>query len=154
MPQLSKGGKYIFAWSIIQDNGSLTFPPKVVHEYKLKEDNFIYIFSGSKQTGGFCVTTNRLLSDSKLQNILTDNPELKDRTLKEGELIPYKGKKYAWIQLKDHSVYLSETLMTDLKIGTGDKLLSIRSSNIAFTMGLKGVLIDKAISYRGKIETY
>lgn len=44
--------------------------------------------------------------------------------------------------------------MKDLEIKVGDRLLSIRSSNIAFTMGARGSLIDKANSYKGKIEVY
>lgn len=26
MPQMSKGGKYIFGWSVIHENGEMTFP--------------------------------------------------------------------------------------------------------------------------------
>ena len=81
-----------------------------------------------------------LLSRSKLNHILKENPDLADRTLKEGELISYKGRKYGWLTLKDNGVRLSESLMQMLDIKTGDKLLAIRSSNIAFTMGAKGSL--------------
>ena len=81
-----------------------------------------------------------LLFRSKLNHILKENPRLADRTLKEGELISYKGRKYGWLTLKDNGVHLSESLMQMLDIKTGDKLLAIRSSNIAFTMGAKGSL--------------
>ena len=81
-----------------------------------------------------------LLSRSKLNHILKENPRLADRTLKEGELISYKGRKYGWLTLKDNGVRLSESLMQMLDIKTGDKLLAIRSSDIAFTMGAKDSL--------------
>lgn len=154
MPQMTKGGKYIFGWSEIRENGKLTFPVMAVEEYKLTKEDYIYIVSGSKQTGGFCVLTEPLLLHSKLKNILDENPSLADRSLKEGALISYKGRKYGWLTLKDDSVYLSSLLMKDLEIEVGDRLLSIRSSDIAFTMGVKGHLIDKAKSYMGKIELY
>ena len=95
-----------------------------------------------------------LLSLSKLNHILKENPRLADRTLKEGELISYKGRKYGWLTLKDNGVRLSESLMQMLDIKTGDKLLAIRSSNIAFTMGAKGLLIQKANEYTGEIEVF
>ena len=95
-----------------------------------------------------------LLSRSKLNHILKENPDLADRTLKEGELISYKGRKYGWLTLKDNGVRLSESLMQMLDIKTGDKLLAIRSSNIAFTMGAKGSLIQKANEYTGEIEVF
>lgn len=154
MPQMTKGGKYIFGWSRIGENGVRTFPTMAVEEYKLQEETYIYIVSGSKQTGGFCVMTEPLLSNSKLQNILEENPNLAERRLEEGEFISYKGRKYGWLTLKDNSIHLSTPLMKDLEIKVGDRLLSIRSSDIAFTMGARGSLIDKANSYKGQIEIY
>ena len=95
-----------------------------------------------------------LLSRSKLNHILKENPNLADRTLKEGELISYKGRKYGWLTLKDNGVYISPSLMQTLDIKIGDKLLAIRSSDIAFTMGAKGPLIQKANEYTGEIEVF
>lgn len=154
MPQITKGGKYLFGWSRIRKNGELIFPSMAIEEYKLKEENYIYIVSGSKQTGGFCVMTKPLLSHSKLKNILKDNPSLANRSLGEGEFIAYKGRKYSWLALKEDRVYLSEDFMKCLNIQVGDRLLAIRSSDIAFTMGVKGRLIDKANVYRGAIEEF
>mgnify|MGYP000851462091 FL=1 len=130
MPQMTKGGKYIFGWSEIGENGELIFPIMAVEEYKLKKEDYIYIVSGSKQTGGFCVLTEPLLSNSKLKNILEENPNLADRSLREGELILYKGRKYAWLTLKDNSIHLSNQLMKDLEIKVGDRLLSYRIRSI------------------------
>ena len=154
MPQMSKGGKYIFGWSEIREDGALIFPLPAVEEYKLHQEQYIYIVSGSKQTGGFCVMSEPLLSRSKLNHILKENPRLADRTLKEGELISYKGRKYGWLTLKDNGVHISPSLMQTLDIKTGDKLLAIRSSDIAFTFGAKGALIQKAHEYTGEIEVF
>ena len=154
MPKMTKGGKYIFGWSRIRVNGELIFPRMAVDEYNLQEETYIYIVSGSKQTGGFCVMTDPLLSHSKLKNILKENSSLADRSLSEGELIAYKGRKYGWLSLKENTVYLSNDLMKMLEIKVGDKLLAIRSSDIAFTMGVKGRLIEKANGYRGIIEEF
>ena len=154
MPQMTKGGKYIFGWSRIRVNGELIFPRMAVDEYELKEENHIYIVSGSKQTGGFSVMTESLLSHSTLKNILKENPSLADRSLSEGELIAYKGRKYGWLALNKSAVYLSDDFMKMLEIKVGDKLLAIRSSDIAFTMGAKGSLIEKANGYRGIIEEF
>lgn len=42
-------------------------------------------------------------------------------------------------------------MMDFLEIVPGNELLSIRSSDIAFTMGAKGPLLEKAQSYEGEI---
>ena len=151
---MNKGGKYIFGWSVIRENGEMTFPIKAVEEYKLQNESFVYIVSGSKQTGGFCVMPEPLLSRSKLQHILKENQNLADRNLQEGELISYKGRKYGWLTLKNGGVRLSDSLMQTLNIKTGDKLLTIRSSDIAFTLGVRGTLIQKAREYSGEIEVF
>lgn len=54
----------------------------------------------------------------------------------------------------EQNVNLPQSLMDSLGVNIGDKLLAIRSSNIAFTMGFRGSLIDKANNFTGKIETF
>ena len=44
--------------------------------------------------------------------------------------------------------------MAFLNITPGMKLLSIRSSDIAFTMGAKGPLLEKAKNYEGSIPQF
>ena len=95
-----------------------------------------------------------LLSRSKLQHILKENQTLADRNLQEGELISYKGRKYGWLTLKNGVVRLSDSLMQTLDIKAGDKLLVIRSSDIAFTLGVRGTLIQKAHEYKGEIAVF
>lgn len=56
--------------------------------------------------------------------------------------------------MKDNGVHLSPSLMQMLDIKVGDKLLVIRSSDIAFTLGAKGALIQKAHEYTGEIEVF
>lgn len=56
MPQLNKGGKFVFGLSVIHENRSVQIPPQAINEYRLSNENKIIIFTGSKITGGFCVT--------------------------------------------------------------------------------------------------
>ena len=95
-----------------------------------------------------------MTSHSKLKNILEENPSLAKRSLREGELITHKGRKYGWLVLNKSAVYLTDDLMKMLEIKVGDKLLAIRSRDIAFTMGIKESLIEKANDYQGIIEEF
>lgn len=106
MPQLNKGGKFIFGLSVIHPDLTIHFPPQALSEYDAARDGKVIIFTGSKITGGFCVTTYSLLSNSKLKHILEECP------------------------------------------------IAIRSSDIAFTMGAKGPLLEKAHNFQGDIERY
>lgn len=68
MPQLNKGGKFVFGLSVIRPDLTIHIPPQALSEYDAVRDGKVIIFTGSKITGGFCVTTYSLLSNSKLYN--------------------------------------------------------------------------------------
>lgn len=115
----------------------------------------MYLFTGSKSTGGFCVTRKGLLAPSKLSNILNDNPSLAEYTQSPGKFTAYKGRAYCWTYISDNAeIVLTEEMMEFLKLSPGMKLLSVRSSNIAFTMGAKGPLIEKAKAYPGEMPEF
>lgn len=38
MPQLRPQGKHVYGWSIIRENNTIYFPPDVIKEYSLKEN--------------------------------------------------------------------------------------------------------------------
>ena len=116
MPQLNKGGKYVFGWSVIGRDGTIRLPPETLAEYGLLGDQNVIIFTGSKSTGGFCVTSKRLLSPSKLNHILNDLPELTEGHPEDlGRLLPYKGRSYAWLPLsREGTVQLPRRTLEDL----------------------------------------
>lgn len=155
MPQLNKGGKFVFGLSAVRDDLTIHIPPQALSEYNATQDGKVIIFTGSKITGGFCVTTYSLLSSSKLKHILEDCPALRDGLLSAGEFIQYKGRKYAWLGI-DHDgvIKLPQSTLEILELQSGMELLSIRSSDIAFTMGAKGPLLEKAYNFHGEIERY
>ena len=41
MPQLVKGGKYIFGWSKVGKEGKIKIPPEAYEEYNLKKDKYV-----------------------------------------------------------------------------------------------------------------
>ena len=155
MPQLNKGGKFVFGFSVVRDDLTIHIPSQALSEYDATRDGKVIIFTGSKITGGFCVTTYPLLSGSKLKHILEDCPALKDCLLSEGEFIQYKGRKYAWLGIDGNGVIkLPQSTLEVLKLQPGMELLSIRSSDIAFTTGAKGPLLEKAHNFQGNIAKY
>lgn len=155
MPQLNKGGKFVFGLSVVRDDLTIHIPPQAILEYNAIQDGKVIIFTGSKITGGFCITTYSLLMDSKLRHILKECPMLKEYQLSEGEFIKYKGRKYAWLGIDSNGIIkLPQSTLEVLELQSGMELLSIRSSDIAFTMGAKGPLLEKAYNFRGEIERY
>ncbi len=152
MPQMNKGGKFVFGKSSIREDGSLRLPPQAVREYDITAEGRLYLFTGSRSTGGFCVTRKGLLEPSALGGILRDLPELRGYTAAEGTFLRYKGRAYAWLSVDaDGIVKLRKEALDFLELSPGMELLSIRSSNIAFTMGAKGPLIARAAGAPGEL---
>lgn len=155
LPQMNKGGKFIFGKSLIRTDGTLRIPPQAMEEYHIADEGKVYLFTGSKITGGFCVTRKGLLHPSKLGHILDDTPPLLDYSAGSGEFIKYKGRSYCWVEIsQEGQILLTKKMMDFLKVRPGMELLSIRSSDIAFTMGTKGPLLEKAENYDGEIPLF
>ena len=155
MPQMNKGGKFVFGKSLIRDDLTIHLPKQALTEYNVTAEGKVYLFTGSKVTGGFCVTRKGLLASSKLGHILTDNPALQNYQTAEGEFIKYKGRSYCWVNISENGVIqLNQKILDFLNLNTDMELLSIRSSDIAFTMGATGPLLERADHYEGEIPLY
>ena len=155
MPQMNKGGKFIFGKSLIRPDGTLRIPPQAVDEYRIATEGRVYLFTGSRSTGGFCVTRHGLLAPSKLGGILRDLPARNAYEQPEGAFTPYKGRSYGWLSIRpDGCIHLDGAALSFLKLKPGMALLCIRSSDIAFTLGAKGPLLEKALAYPGLIDTF
>lgn len=155
MPQMNKGGKFIFGKSVIKEDGTIKIPPQAIDEYQITIEKKVYLFTGSKSTGGFCVTRKGLLEKSKINNILLDNQDLQNYTCESGEFLKYKGRSYCWTDISEEGeIILTDQMMRFLDVKPDTILLSIRSSDIAFTMGAKGPLLEKARNYEGVIPTF
>lgn len=155
MPQMTKGGKFIFGKSLIRQDLTVHLPAQALAEYDATAEGKVYLFTGSKVTDGFYVTRKGLLEPSKLGHILTDNPTLLNYQAAEGKFVPYKGRSYCWMSIsEDEMIQLTDEMMNFLNLKIGMELLSIRSSDIAFTMGAKGPLLEKSQTFDVQIKLY
>lgn len=65
MPQMNKGGKFIFGKSLVRDDLSIHMPAQAISEYDITSEKKVYLISGSKATGGFIVSRKGLLYQDK-----------------------------------------------------------------------------------------
>lgn len=64
MPQLAKGGKWVFGWSIVGENLDLTIPPDAFMEYQFQPGDRLAFLRSSKTSGGFMVGRETKVSSS------------------------------------------------------------------------------------------
>ena len=110
----------------------------------LEKNSDIILFNSSKTSGGFCISKLETLKSSKLSKIIENNPLLEDEE-NIGQIIEYKGRDYCHLKLNGQNcINLSQIIMDHFNLKTGDKLLIIRGSNIAFDCIHKGPLVKVA----------
>lgn len=155
MPQIAKGGKFIFGWSIIGKKGCIQIPEECILEYQLFKENKVILISGSESSGGFVVTRLKLINQSIMKGLISDYPEFENYSLPEGKPVKWKGRHYCWVSINKKGILkLPPETVSCFNIKENDKLLSIRGSNIAFVLAVKGPIIETAKNYKGTIEEY
>ncbi len=145
MPQIVKGGKYVFGWSIIGNQGKIKIPLEAFQEYNLSLDKSAILFSGSKTSGGFGLSSMRILRNSIMNEVIEKNPSLANYEIPEGEIIEFKNKKYCWLKIQeDKSIILPERTLNAFEINENDLLLSGRGSHLAIGFIAKGPIFKEA----------
>jgi calcineurin-like phosphoesterase len=145
LSQLVKGGKYIFGWTQIGKDGRTKIPDEAFKEYKLFQDDKVIIMSGSKTSGGFGLTSKRLLENSQIGNNLNKYPNLNHFNIFEGEVILIKKKSYCWVKMeKSGIVNLSKKILQSFNLNYNQLLLVGRGSGLALAFISKGLIYKEA----------
>jgi len=145
MPQLLKGGKYIFGWSKVVEDGKIIIPEEAYLEYKFNEDKKGILMSGSKRSGGFGLSSNRLIRNSPIGKMLKGFPELINHQLEEGEIIKIKEKNFCWIKIyKRGIIKVPQKTSIAFKVKINDNLLVGRGSGLALGFIAKGPIYEEA----------
>ncbi len=154
MPQCNPGGKFCFGISVVHQD-QIQLSPLAVDEYRLGEEANVILSTGSRETGGFIVYRKGLLVGSLLQPVLDEHPKLAQFQLPAGTFVRHKGRQYCWVPVTPSGLLkLDPTMLKVFELQDGDRLIAIRSSNLAFTMGARGRLIERVHQYQGEIEEF
>jgi bifunctional DNA-binding transcriptional regulator/antitoxin component of YhaV-PrlF toxin-antitoxin module len=154
MPQLVRGGKYVYGWSKVTDRGRIAMPPEAMDEYGLKGHDKVILMSGSRRSGGIAVTTPGLLGGSPLSAVLRRFPRLRTFQMPEGRVVRVEGRPLCWTSIQeDGSITLPDETLREYEIVPGDRLLTVRGSGLALGFALKGPLVDEALTH-AEIEVF
>jgi hypothetical protein len=145
MPQLEKGGKYTYGWSVVGSDGRIPLPPEALDEYGFESGDKLILVPGSETSGGFSITTKDLLDKPPLSQVLADNPDLARYDVSPGEPVEYDGRVYAWVELTaDKCIKLPLRTLRYYGVNPSDSLLSVRGSRIGIGFAVRGRLVETA----------
>lgn len=68
MPQLAKGGKWVFGWCVVSPEGKIRIPPEAFTEYGFQPGENLILTSGSRTSGGFGLGRPVWLANSPLRS--------------------------------------------------------------------------------------
>jgi hypothetical protein len=143
MPQLVKGGKHVYGWCRIHDDGSITIPPEALAEYGLLEGESVIVMPGSRRSGGFGLARAESLVQSPVGAFLKECPELASFDLPEGEVTEIDARRYCWVAVRDGSVRLSPAMLSAYGIDPGGRLLVGRGSHMAISFIARGIIVEE-----------
>jgi hypothetical protein len=124
MTRLVKGAKETFGWVVVGPGRELLIPPKAWARYGFQAGEQGVFMKASRRSGGFALTTLRLLQTSSLPH--TGERILgREQFTKEGEIsIPY-----------------------DIPIQPGDRLLTVFGSGFALGFITQGPIFEEAYKH-------
>jgi hypothetical protein len=130
MMRLVKGAKETFGWVIVGADREVVIPQKAWERYGfLVEEEAIFV-PGSRKSGGFGLTTRKLLVGSTL-------PMREDRIWGYGR---FTG---------NHEVRIPE----ELPVHPGDRLLTVFGSRFALGFISRGPIFEEAIKHPEILDT-
>lgn len=154
VPQITKGGKYVFGWSTVGEQGRIAIPKEAMDEYGFRERDKVILMSGSRQSGGFAVTTPKLLSGSPLAAALQRYGRLRTFQMPEARVVRVEGRSFCWTSVGEGGcLTLPYETLREYGILPGDRLLTVRGSGLALGFALRGPIVDVALTHPG-IEVF
>ncbi|MBU7024562.1 MAG: hypothetical protein HXS40_10395 [Theionarchaea archaeon] len=148
MPQIVKGGKYVFGWSRVGKTGRISIPEDAAREYELEDRGVL--LPGSSRSKGFAVTTQSLAGNSPIKRMVDT---VLNMSVPEGEVLEIDGKPCCWITIQNREFTLPIETLERYSINPGDCLLSVRGSGIALGFIVQGPIVEEARSHP-EIQVY
>lgn len=122
MPQLNKGGKWVFGWVIVGPRHEIQIPPEAYSEYGFRPGEVVSFTYGSHKSGGFGLGR---------QEILRKNQQIQMRILMQG------------IMGVNRLIVLPQAL----EILPSERLLAVRGSNFALGFLQRGPIYETALHH-------
>ena len=148
MPQLVKGGKYIYGLSRVGPEGSIAIPPQAMREYGFRIGDDIIIMSGSRQSGGFGLTRRAIIEKSGIARIIDTLPHLFDHLVAEFEIVTDKVRLYCWTTIQnDGCIVVTPNTLSQYGINTGDLLSAGRGSRLSIAFIARGPIMEECLRH-------
>ncbi len=149
MPQIVKGGKWVYGWSVAGMDCRVPVPEEAREEYAFSPGEDVLVMSGSRSSKGFAVTTTELLSGTPFQRHFLECLDSYEQNMTPDEhpraVFTRKGKVLSRVFLDERCcLHMWPALLEQYGVSPFDRLLVIRGSGIALGYIVKGPIVKEA----------
>jgi hypothetical protein len=144
MPQLVKGGKHTFGWSVVSEKGDIAIPPDAYAEYGFVEGETALVMSGSRKSGGLVLSRLKTFMNSPISGVLSKQGGLTSHQIPEGETVKIGPRFYCRATIGHSRFSLPLNTLEKYGIQKGSALLTVRGSNVGLGFIVKGPIIEEA----------
>jgi hypothetical protein len=123
MPQLVKGGKWVFGWVIVRLGGVVQIPPAAFTEYGFRPGEQVSFLRGSRRSKGFSIARREKLDGFRIP--------LEQRSIGEG-MIGESGQ---------------GAIPPQAGLQPGNRLLAVRGSGLALGFVQRGPIYEEALNH-------
>jgi hypothetical protein len=153
MPQLVKGGKYVFGWAEVGPQGEVPIPPEAWTEYGLTASHPAFLVAGSRTSGGFSLVKPAMLQASPIGGVLARQPALAQFKIPEGQALQDETRTYAWVTIHAGRFTVPVETLAQFGVEPGDRLLVIRGSGLGVGFAVRGPLVAEA-RHHSSVEVF
>jgi hypothetical protein len=141
MPRLVRGGKYVFGWSLVGDDGSLRIPEEALVEYGFVSGDRLVLMPGSRTSRGFSVSSLGKLRDSPFYDLVVRSPLMGAGV---GEVVDVSGRCFCWVRLESGVICVPPDALRRYGVSVGDRVLAARGSRLGIGFPVTGPIIEEA----------
>jgi bifunctional DNA-binding transcriptional regulator/antitoxin component of YhaV-PrlF toxin-antitoxin module len=120
MPQLTKRGKWVFGWVVVDRQRKITLPPEAYREYGFRVEDEVVFLQGSRRSGGFGI--------GRVEKI----PAMFEKRILARSRVARRGR---------------VTLPPETGVRPGDRLLAVRGSGLALGFLAQGPIYEEALHH-------
>lgn len=125
MPQLVKGGKWVFGWVVVGPEREITIPPEAWREFGFRDGDEAIFTPGSRRSGGFGVSRPGLMAEVRRKMAEAGLRELGRGQFENGRV----------------------TAPPEIGVKPGDRLLAVRGSRYGLGFVVKGPIYGEALKH-------
>jgi hypothetical protein len=138
----------VFGWTKIKTDGTLRIPDKAFEEYGFKADESLIMMSGSKRSGGFGLTSLRLLKGSAIEEAVKNIVQLHDFSIPPGKVMRTGNRSFTWLEKPEgRCINLPEHTIKEFSLEIKNKILVARGSGLALGFVTRGPIYSEALTH-------